>query len=51
MLTAALPGHHELSNGKNQEQKYTMALGGHQTQIKMQKPTKNMQARWGRDET
>jgi hypothetical protein len=25
----------------NQEQKYTMALGGRQTQIKMQQPTKN----------
>jgi hypothetical protein len=29
---------------KNQDQKYTMALGGRQTQIKMQQPTKNMQA-------
>jgi hypothetical protein len=41
----------ELSGGKNQEKRYTMALGGHQTQIKMQQPTKNMRAWWGRDET
>jgi hypothetical protein len=41
----------ELSDGKNQEQKYTMALGGPQSQIKTQQPTKNMQAQRGRDET
>jgi hypothetical protein len=41
----------KLSNRKNQEQRYTMALGGRQTQIKMQEPTKNMRAQWGRDET
>jgi hypothetical protein len=33
---------------KNQEQRYTMALGGHQTQIKMQQPTKNTRARRGK---
>ncbi len=31
----------KLSDGKNQEQKYTMALGGRQIQIKTQQPTKN----------
>jgi hypothetical protein len=31
----------ELSDGKNQEQRYTVALGGRQTQIKIQQPTKN----------
>jgi hypothetical protein len=34
MLTAALPHHRKLSDRKNQEQKYIMALGGHQIQIK-----------------
>jgi hypothetical protein len=34
----------ELSNGKNQEQRYTMALGSRKTQIKMQQPTKNTRA-------
>jgi hypothetical protein len=29
---------------KNQEQKYYMASGGRQTQIKMQQPTKNTRA-------
>jgi hypothetical protein len=31
----------KLSDGKNQEQRYTMALGSRQKQIKMQQPTKN----------
>jgi hypothetical protein len=34
----------KFSNGKNQEQRYTMALGGHQTQIKTQQPTINTRA-------
>jgi hypothetical protein len=34
----------ELSDEKNQKQKYTMAFGGHHTQIKMQQPIKNMRA-------
>jgi hypothetical protein len=41
----------ELSNQKNQEQKYNMALDGRQTQIKMQQSAKNMRAQWGRDAT
>jgi hypothetical protein len=41
----------KLSDWKNQEQRYTMALGGCQTHIKMQQPTKNMRAQQGRDET
>jgi hypothetical protein len=41
----------QIKRQKNQEQKYTMALGGHQTQIKMQQPTKNTWAQLGRDET
>ncbi len=49
--TAALPRHRKLSDGKNQEQKYNMASGGRQTQIKLQQPTKNMRAWRGRDET
>jgi hypothetical protein len=42
--TAALPHYRKMSNGKNQEQKFNMASGGHQTQIKMQQPTKNTRA-------
>jgi hypothetical protein len=34
----------KLSKRKNQEQSCTMALGGHQSQIKMQQPTKNTRA-------
>jgi hypothetical protein len=34
----------ELSDRQSQEQKYTMALDGCKTQIKMQQPTKNMRA-------
>ncbi len=49
--SAAPPRCRELSYGKNQEKKYNMASSGRQTQIKTQQPTKNTQARWGRDET
>jgi hypothetical protein len=34
MPTAAPPRRRDLSDGKNHEQKYNMASGGHQTQIK-----------------
>jgi hypothetical protein len=41
----------QIERRKNQEQKYNMASGSCQTQIKTKQPTKNTQARWGRDET
>jgi hypothetical protein len=41
----------QIERWKKSGKKYAMALGGRQTQIKMQQPTKNMRARWGRDET
>jgi hypothetical protein len=34
----------KLSDGKKSGERYTMALGGRQTQIKMQQPTKNTRA-------